>query len=113
MFAASVLFYRWQLESWTTFLVFFFAPDVGIVGYLGGSRLGARLYNLAHNYVAPIFLVCWSLAIGRQDVVPWALIWTGHIGFDRMLGFGLKHPTGFRDTHLGRLHGLARLRPRS
>jgi hypothetical protein len=26
-----------------------------------------------------------------------------HIGVDRALGFGLKLPTGVRDTHLGRI----------
>lgn len=30
-----------------------------------------------------------------------AAIWLGHIGFDRLLGYGLKHAHGFRFTHLG------------
>jgi hypothetical protein len=29
-----------------------------------------------------------------------ALIWIAHIAFDRLLGFGLKYPTQFKDTHL-------------
>ena len=29
-----------------------------------------------------------------------SLIWTAHIGFDRLLGFGLKYPARFKDTHL-------------
>ncbi|HYM69330.1 MAG TPA: DUF4260 family protein [bacterium] len=36
-------------------------------------------------------------------VVSCALILTAHIGIDRLLGFGLKYPTGFKDTHLQRL----------
>jgi hypothetical protein len=29
-----------------------------------------------------------------------------HIAIDRVLGYGLKLPSGFRDTHLGRIgHG--------
>jgi hypothetical protein len=28
------------------------------------------------------------------------MIWIAHIGMDRMLGFGLKYPTRFSDTHL-------------
>jgi hypothetical protein len=32
-----------------------------------------------------------------------ALIWLAHIGVDRMLGYGLKYPTGFKDTHLQRV----------
>lgn len=102
VFLASLLFFRWQLEPWKTFLVFFLAPDASMLGYLAGPATGARLYNVAHNYVVPLFLACWGLAIGREDVVPYALIWTAHIGFDRMLGFGLKYTEGFGWTHLGR-----------
>ncbi|WP_374546522.1 DUF4260 family protein [Rhodoblastus sp.] len=29
------------------------------------------------------------------------MVWTAHIGLDRLLGFGLKHPAGFAFTHLG------------
>lgn len=108
--AASLLFYRWQREPWTTFLLLFLAPDASMIGYIARTGIGARLYNLAHNYVAPLFLACWGLSIGREDVVPYALIWTAHIGFDRMLGFGLKYPTGFADTHLGRLRRVSRNR---
>ncbi len=32
-----------------------------------------------------------------------ALIWLGHIGIDRALGYGLKYPTAFKDTHLDRV----------
>jgi Domain of unknown function (DUF4260) len=31
------------------------------------------------------------------------LIWLAHIGIDRVLGYGLKYPTGFKDTHLSRV----------
>jgi hypothetical protein len=31
------------------------------------------------------------------------LIWTSHVGMDRALGYGLKLPSGFQDTHLGRI----------
>lgn len=32
-----------------------------------------------------------------------ALILAVHIALDRTLGYGLKHESGFRDTHLGRI----------
>jgi hypothetical protein len=32
--------------------------------------------------------------------LPYALIWLAHIGIDRALGYGLKYPTFFKDTHL-------------
>jgi hypothetical protein len=30
-----------------------------------------------------------------------ALVWAAHIGFDRLLGYGLKYPAAFGVTHLG------------
>jgi hypothetical protein len=35
-----------------------------------------------------------------------SLIWFAHIGLDRVLGFGLKFPLGFRVTHLGVIGGM-------
>jgi hypothetical protein len=32
-----------------------------------------------------------------------AAVWAAHIGFDRMLGYGLKYSSAFGDTHLGRI----------
>jgi hypothetical protein len=36
------------------------------------------------------------------------LIWASHIAFDRLVGYGLKYPTQFGDTHLG---AIGRRRP--
>jgi uncharacterized protein DUF4260 len=77
--------------------------DLSMVGYLGGPLLGAITYNAAHNYVLPIVLLGlgWWAGIGWL-VLAGAVVLT-HIGLDRALGYGLKLPTGFRDTHLGRI----------
>jgi len=78
-------------------------PDVSMVGYVGGPRLGAVTYNLAHNLVTGLAV----LAIGWfAAIAPLALfgaILVAHVGMDRVLGYGLKLPTDFRDTHLGRI----------
>jgi len=39
-----------------------------------------------------------------------ALVWAGHIGADRLVGYGLKYPTGFAHTHLS--HGAVPASPR-
>ncbi len=64
--------------------------------YLGGPRIGAVSYNLFHNYALPCLLVAFGLLTGNLLVVSVALVWFAHIGFDRMVGFGLKYPTLFR-----------------
>lgn len=88
-------------HSWILFAALFFVPDVSFAGYLAGPRVGAVIYNMAHSYVGPLVLAAAFLADGRTPEL--ALIWTAHIGFDRALGFGLKYPTAFGDTHLGRI----------
>ena len=42
-------------------------------------------------------------ALMNGQTLMWALIWAAHIGFDRALGYGLKYPTSFGETHLGRI----------
>jgi hypothetical protein len=39
--------------------------------------------------------------MAETQVLGIALIWTAHIGFDRMMGYGLKYATAFGATHLG------------
>ena len=49
---------------------------------------------------------------GRPIYISLGLIWFAHIGFDRMMGFGLKYPTRFGDTHLGRIGGVSEVEDR-
>jgi hypothetical protein len=99
--AASLLFYYYQHASWLLFAVLFLVPDLAMLGYLVGSRAGAATYNLTHNYVLPLLLLVAGALTVHPRIVPYALIWTAHIGLDRMLGYGLKYPSGFSETHLG------------
>ena len=100
---AAVFFYREQRLSWLLFAVLFLVPDLSLLGYLAGSRAGAVAYNVAHSYLLPLLLLIASLFIGHRVLTLYALIWMAHIGFDRMVGYGLKYPWGFGDTHLGRI----------
>lgn len=74
-----------------------------MVLYLVNPKLGSRLYNLAHTEVLPAALALFSFVQHRTSLLALALIWLGHIGFDRALGYGLKYPTFFKDTHLQRV----------
>jgi hypothetical protein len=96
----SILLYRHSLASWYLFSLLFLAPDLFMLGYLANSRVGAALYNLAHTLLAPGVLLAIGFIIGKPRLLPLVLIWTAHIGFDRLLGYGLKYPTRFKDTHL-------------
>lgn len=101
--AGSVVLY-WGLHiGWVLFAILILAPDLSMIGYLGGAKIGASIYNLVHTLVGPILLMGFGLLTAHFTLVPYGLIWTAHIGMDRMLGFGLKYPTNFKDTHLQRV----------
>jgi hypothetical protein len=96
----SVFFYYQLHASWLLFAILFLAPDLFMLGYLANVHVGAALYNFAHTLVTPAFLLAITFFATRPQLFPLVLIWTAHIGFDRLLGFGLKYPTHFKDTHL-------------
>jgi hypothetical protein len=92
--AAVALYFDGDYAAWA-FFAFLLAPDLAIAGYLAGPKVGAVVYNLAHTY---------CLLAGEAGLpVQIALIWAAHIAVDRVLGLGLKYPTGFKDTHLNRV----------
>ena len=101
VFALALLLYQRGDHSWLLFALLVLAPDLSFAGYLAGPRTGARAYNTLHSYVAPLLLAIVLLSIGDAPAI--ALIWCAHIAFDRLLGYGLKYPTGFGHTHLGRM----------
>jgi hypothetical protein len=104
VFALSLWLYHATGASWMVFLLLFLWPDVGMLGYLLGSRIGASTYNLVHNEGLPILAAALAVSYHRKWCLGFALIWLAHIGFDRVLGYGLKYPTAFRDTHLQRVN---------
>ena len=106
----AALIAYWQFGgNWGLFLLLILAPDLSAIGYLGGPKIGAAAYNAVHNYGLPILagIVAYFAA---PFLLPFVAIWFAHIGGDRMLGYGLKYPGGFGQTHLGPI-GKARALP--
>jgi hypothetical protein len=103
IFAAAVVLYARGDYSWLLFALLSLAPDLSFVAYAAGPRAGAAGYNLLHNLVLPLALGVYGV-VGESDIATAvALVWLAHIGVDRALGYGLKYPTEFKDTHLSRL----------
>lgn len=97
----SIAAYALVGGSWWLFVGLLLVPDVTMAGYLANARVGAAMYNAGHTYTVPLVMGVAGWWLGADLVVALALSWTAHIGMDRMLGYGLKHPTGFANTHLG------------
>jgi hypothetical protein len=101
--AGSLVLYFDAGFGWVLLLVLILAPDLSMLGYLGGPRLGSLAYDLVHTYAGPVALGVVGVLGGYETALQIALIWLAHIGLDRLLGYGLKYPTGFKDTHLQRV----------
>jgi len=103
LMTVAILLYVRLGGSFSQLALLFLAPDVSMLSYLFGARVGAAGYNAAHSTLGPLTLVAFSSAAAQPAALPFALIWLAHIGFDRALGYGLKRARGFRLTHLGRI----------
>jgi len=101
-FAVSLALYAHAGFSWLIFALFLLAPDLSMLGYLAGPRVGATLYNLVHTYVLALLLTLVGFLGAQPALTTAGLILVAHIGLDRALGYGLKYSTAFGDTHLGR-----------
>ncbi len=79
------------------------AVDLSMAGYLVGPQPGALVYNLAHNWAAGVVVLSLASWLGSVALGLAGAILVAHTGMDRAAGYGLKYPTAFADTHLGRL----------
>ena len=100
LLAAAVAGYAQTGVGWGLFALLFLVPDVLMLGYLGGPRLGAAIYNVGHSTILPFGMIGLGLMLPGTAVFAVGLIWMAHVGFDRALGYGLKYATGFKQTHL-------------
>lgn len=100
--AATVLYFDGG-HPWWLFVALALAPDAAMLGYLAGPRVGAAAYDAVHTYALPVALALVGVLAGSDGALAVALVWLVHIGVDRALGYGLKYPTGFKDTHLQRV----------
>lgn len=101
--AGAVALYIHGDFGWILFVGLALAPDLSFFGYAGGPRVGAACYDALHTSALPVALGAAGVLSGADLAVQVALIWLVHIGVDRALGYGLKYPTRFQDTHLQRV----------
>jgi hypothetical protein len=89
--------------TWLFLVPLILLPDLSAVGYLAGPRVGAFTYNLAHNWAPGLIVLGLGAWLASSALVLAGAILVAHVGLDRAAGYGLKLPTAFRETHLGRI----------
>lgn len=103
VFCLSLYLYWLNGFSWILFFVLILAPDLSMVGYLKNNKFGAFLYNIFHTYTVSLLIIFLGFILSNPTLLSVGIIWTTHIGMDRMVGYGLKYPTSFKDNHLNHL----------
>ncbi|NNE78058.1 MAG: DUF4260 domain-containing protein [Pricia sp.] len=98
MYLFSLLAYEWW---W--FVVLLLTPDIGMVGYLFGNRLGEVTYNLFHHRGVAIVLYIGGSYLANPVLQLIGIILFSHSALDRIFGYGLKYNKGFKFTHLGEI----------
>jgi hypothetical protein len=102
-FLLSIYLFSLLPYPWWFYPLLFFIPDLAMLGYLAGPRVGAIVYNSIHHrglaliyYLAGVLLAFPVLSLA--GVIVFA-----HSSLDRVLGYGLKFTDSFGNTHLGRI----------
>lgn len=91
---------EWQVDWWW-YLLLLFGPDISMLGYIGGNKIGAAAYNLFHHkgIAVALFAAGWLMPDQWMQII--GIVLFGHSSMDRCFGYGLKTEQGFKYTHLG------------
>ena len=101
MFLLGIFLFSELDFPWWWFLALLLAPDIGMFGYLINSKIGAIVYNIFHHKGIAIILYILGIYIEKESIVLAGIIIFSHAALDRFLGYGLKYPDSFHNTHLG------------
>jgi hypothetical protein len=97
--------------AWWVLPATFLLPDLSLLGYLAGPRMGALSYNLAHHKALAVAVGISGWWLGSSLLLLAGTVLLVHSAFDRLLGYGLKYATSFHDTHLGAVGARASQQP--
>lgn len=103
LFLWAIFLFAQLPYAWWWFPALLLLPDLGMLGYLAGNRIGAWTYNLAHHrgIAIGIYLLGVYLSVPLWQLA--GIILFAHSTMDRVMGYGLKYEKGFKYTHLGEL----------
>ncbi|MFK5974094.1 MAG: DUF4260 domain-containing protein [Flavobacteriaceae bacterium] len=103
MFVLGIFMFGLLGYQWWWFLVLILVPDLGLVGYLFNSRVGAFSYNLLHHKGLAILFYFIGMYFSFSGCQLAGVILFSHASMDRIFGYGLKYNKGFKYTHLGEI----------
>lgn len=101
MFGISIYALYFLQADWWYYLLLLLGPDISMLGYTAGNKIGAATYNFFHHKAVAIILLVAGLLLNETLLEIAGILLFGHASMDRMFGYGLKLKEGFKYTHLG------------
>jgi len=90
MFGLSIFLFNLTDFAWWWYPLLILTPDIGMIGYLAGSKVGAFTYNLFHHKAVALLVLCIGWYVGNAWVELAGIILFGHSSMDRILDYGLN-----------------------
>lgn len=103
MFVLGIYLFSLLAYQWWWFLVLILTPDIGMIGYLFGNKIGALVYNIFHHKGLAILIYLSGVYLSLPLCQLIGVILFAHASMDRIFGYGFKYDTGFKYTHLGEI----------
>ena len=103
MFGLGIFMFSLLNYSWWWFLVLILLPDIGMLGYIVNSKMGAFCYNMFHHKGLAILIYFLGIYFEIDLLKLIGIILFAHASMDRIFGYGLKFNDAFSNTHLGRI----------
>ena len=103
MFLLALYLFNQLHFAWWVFLVLLLTPDISFLGYVGGDRIGAVIYNLFHHRGLAVLIYLTGIYFRSETTSLIGVILFAHSSMDRIFGYGLKYFEGFKFTHLGKV----------
>lgn len=103
MLLLSIYLFQSLTYDWWWYLVLFLLPDLGFIGYVFSTKIGAFTYNLLHHKALAIGVYFIGVFTENEFLELIGIVFFGHSAFDRILGYGLKFSDSFNNTHLGKI----------
>lgn len=101
MFCLGIFLFNQLDFAWWWFLILILLPDIGMLGYLINSKIGAIVYNLFHHKGVAIILYFIGVYVKIEIIILIGIILFSHSSLDRFFDYGLKYNNSFNNTHLG------------
>lgn len=99
-FLFSIYLFSLLNYTWWLFPLLLFVPDISMVGYAGGTRVGALVYNMVHFRALALLLYVIGIVSTLPPLSLAGVIMFAHASLDRAFGYGLKYGDNFNHTHL-------------